>query len=609
MRENPFVRRARIAAAADLKLRQVRAAIFFVAAAISVWASMIAKSADSPSTGVGWLAGFAWIAFVVSIALNRRLRTRIQRLKWRQRLEAQLQNLQELKSSDELDWKYDPGSDDDGRAAKRLIRDFDVMPSAHAPNSFVSMFPFFLSNAGQTRFLELLTKPVLELFEIRRRQLAIQFWEKRVVLRRKILRISAALEEALDTQSLKKAAESPVAPENAFRFLWLVFAAQVLFYSLWVVAVLVAMKWIATTGLVLLGVSYFFAARNVDMFAAYPQSMLLGKNLRVLRDVSLILARVAHNPDAELKAFAGERSPAVLLASIERAAGALGLRQNPILALLINFVVPWDLYWTIQFDRARREVVGSLPAWLDGLAELEAFIALAEWNAAHGEALPEFLESAESAGGVLVEAHGLAHPLLPVAKRIANDLLVTKSARGHLITGSNMSGKSTFLRAIGLNLLLAHAGAKVTAKSCRLILLRVESSMRPADSLADGFSSFYSEVSDLVEIVKQAETKSAVFYMIDEIFRGTNNRERRIGAEAVIRALAKTPAMGFVTTHDLDLATLEGVVTGLENHHFRDDVTNGVMTFSYEYKKGPCPSTNALKVMRTAGLPVPEATG
>ena len=117
-----------------------------------------------------------------------------------------------------------------------------------------------------------------------------------------------------------------------------------------------------------------------------------------------------------------------------------------------------------------------------------------------------------------------------------------------------MSGKSTFLRAIGLNLLLAHAGAKVTAASCRLVLLRVESSMRPADSLSDGFSSFYSEVSDLVEIVKQAETKGAVFYMIDEIFRGTNNRERRIGAEAVIRALAKTSAMGFVT-HTMTLTS------------------------------------------------------
>jgi DNA mismatch repair ATPase MutS len=282
----------------------------------------------------------------------------------------------------------------------------------------------------------------------------------------------------------------------------------------------------------------------------------------------------------------------------------LGIRQNPLLALIINFVVPWDLYWTIRFDRARRRVVNSLPAWLAALAELEAFVALAEWNSAHGQAWPVFIDAARE--DVLLEAKSLAHPLLSPKKRIANDLLISKNSRNHLITGSNMSGKSTFLRAIGINLLLAHAGAKVTATSLRLIPLRVESSMRPADSLADGFSSFYSEVSDLVEIVKLAQVETAVFYLIDEIFRGTNNRERRIGAEAVIRALAQTTAMGFVTTHDLDLAALEGAVASLENHHFRDDVTDGVMTFSYEYRSGPCPSTNALKVMRAAGLPVPN---
>ncbi len=607
MRKNPFVRRSEIVAATDLKLRQVRAAIFFIAAGVSIWASVVAKSASDTSSIAAALAGVAWVAFIASVIVHRVLRTRAQRLKWRQHLESQLESLRGLRGSTELRWDFEPGSDEDGRAIRRLIRDFDVLPSPHSTGAFASLFPFFLSNAGQTRFIELLTKPVTELFEVRRRQMAVQFWEKRVVLRRKILRISAMLGAALDTLSLQKVAEASVAPANSAKWLWLVAGAQVVFFGLWVVAVAVSQKWLATAGLLIWISSYAVVMRKIDLFAAYPRAMLLGKNLRVLREVSLILARVSHLPEAQLQAFAGERNPANVLQAIERASGALGIRQNPILALLINFVIPWDLFWTIRFDLARREVVGSLPAWLDGLSELEAFISLAEWNAAHGMAQPEFLERSEDSRGVLVEAHGLAHPLLPVARRVANDLLVTKSARGHLITGSNMSGKSTFLRAIGLNLLLAQAGAKVTAQSMKLVLVRVESSMRPADSLADGFSSFYSEVSDLVEIVKQAETKPAVFYMIDEIFRGTNNRERRIGAEAVIRALAETPAMGFVTTHDLDLASLEGVVNGLENHHFRDDVTDGVMTFSYEYRKGPCPSTNALKVMRTAGLPVPDA--
>lgn len=609
MRASPFDRRTKILAAADLKLRQVRAISFLLAAAVSVWASIAAKSSAGAPAAISGAAGIAWILFFACVMVHRNLRKRAQRLEWRKVLERRLQGLRELRPSDELRWDYEPGADESGRAAKRLIRDLDILPSGNAVASFAALFPFFLSKAGQNRFIELLTKPVSTLLEVQRRQRAILFWEKRVVLRRKILRISATLDSALDGLSLHQAAETAVAPNAAGKWLWLVAGAQVLFFTLWAVAVAVSLKWIGTLGLVLWLASYFFASRQIDLFAAYPRAMLLGKNLRVLRDVSLVLARVSHVTDAELKAFAGEKNPAELLKSIERASGALGIRQNPLLALLINFVIPWDLYWTIQFDRARRDVAGQLPAWLDGLAEIEAFISLAEWNRAHGKALPQFFDSLEGDRGILVEANSLAHPLLPVARRVANDLLVTTTARNHLITGSNMSGKSTFLRAIGLNLLLAHAGAKVTALSCRLVLLQVESSMRPADSLADGFSSFYSEVSDLVEIVKQAELKGSVFYLIDEIFRGTNNRERRIGAEAVIRALAKTRAMGFVTTHDLDLASLEGVVSGLENHHFRDDVKDGVMTFSYEYRRGPCPSTNALKVMRTAGLSVPEVAG
>lgn len=595
-------RRAALVAEGDRKLRQVRALVFILAAGISFWASIAPK--DSASA-IGWMAGIAWIFFLVLIVVHRRLRAKSQRLEWRRLLETRLQSLRDLKPSSELRWEYDPGADEAGRAAKRLMRDLDVMSSGGGGASLVSLFPFFLSTAGQTRFVEILTRPVEDMAEILRRQKIVAFWEKRRVLRRKILRISSGLESTLDTKTLNQVVAAAVAPEGSMRYLALVVVAQLAFFGLWFAAIALETKWIATMGLVAWVLAYAFVTRKVDLFTSYPRSMLLGRNLRVLLEVSEILSRVADHPDSELAAFRGEKNPARLLRSIERASGALGVRQNPILALLINFLIPWDLYWTIRFDEARRHVEGSLPAWLEGLADLETFIALAEWNAAHGEAWPEFIGFEN--GSVLVEARALAHPLLSPARRVANDLLVSKAARNHLITGSNMSGKSTFLRSIGLNLLLAHAGARVTAKSLKLVPLRVESSMRPADSLADGFSSFYSEVSDLVEIVNLASRHRAVFYLIDEIFRGTNNRERRIGAEAVIRALAATSAMGFVTTHDLDLAALEGVVEGMENHHFRDDVTDGVMTFSYEYRRGPCPSTNALKVMRKAGIPVPEA--
>lgn len=600
-----FDRRAALIEAADHRQRQIRAAAFVAATAMSIAASLV-KSSEAAKQTTGWLAALTWFIFVVAVVIHRKLRAKARRLDWRRVLETKLESLRRLLPTHEMIWHLEPEATEEGRSVRRLVRDLDIVPMGGA--AFVSLFPFFLSTAGQDRFLKLLTRPVTEISEVLRRQKVANFWERRTVLRRKIMRVSSTIEATVDTDALKATAHIEAAPEGSWRWLIAVCAAQVLFFVSAAVAVSVGAKWIATAGLFVWLALYAVVGRRVDLFGSYSRAMLLGRSLRVLRDVAIVLQRIAHHPEAELGAFAGGKNPVLVLEDIERAAGALGVRQNPLLALLLNFVVPWDLYWTLRFDRARRRVVGSLDGWLEGLAEMEAFIAIAEWNAAHGQAWPEFLDSNSSNGmsspQVLVEARQLAHPLLPPRRRVANDLLVTRTARNHLVTGSNMSGKSTFLRAIGLNLLLAHAGAKVTAASLRLVPLRVESSMRPADSLADGFSSFYSEVADLVEIVKHAQSDEAVFYLIDEIFRGTNNRERRIGAEAVIRALAKTSAMGFITTHDLDLAALEGVVPGLENHHFRDDVAGGVMTFSYEYRSGPCPSTNALSVMRTAGLPV-----
>lgn len=579
----------------ELKLRQWRAAAFLFATALS-----IAASINGSAKVVAWLAGFGWALFIAAVIVHQVLRRRMKRLEQRIKLQSQLDRLQRLERQVEAP----PEEKGFSQAAYRLIRDFDLV------DGFLRLFPFFITLSGRRRFLELMIEPAGRVEEIHRRQKAVRFWEERTVLRRKALRMAAALEQSLDGEVLLTNARFVAAPENGFAYFWMVAGAQILFFVLWAIAISVGVKVIGTIGLVLWLGSYFIAGRKVELMAGYPKAVVLGSQLRVLREASLVFDRVAGHADAQVQAFAGERNPLVLLKDVERAAGALGIRQNPILALLINFVFPWDLFWTLRFDRARRKILDGLEGWLACLAEVESFLILAEWNRAHGDSWP-----AIDGGAPGLEATALAHPLLPANKRVANDIQLKtgeqtrEQVRCHLVTGSNMAGKSTFLRAIGMNVLLANAGAKVCAKTMRLSHLRVESSMRPADSLADGFSSFYAEVTDLVEIVKLADSnpRPAPLYLVDEIFRGTNNRERRIGAEAVIRSLAKTSAIGLVTTHDLDLATLEGGVEGLRNHHFRDDVADGKMTFTYEYRTGPCPSTNAIKVMRGAGLRVSEA--
>lgn len=582
------------------RLLNWRAIGFGLAVVASILASL--KNNSSLVTSVASVAAaITWISFFVMVVIHRLSVARGERLKWRIALERRIQGLERLEPTAGFQFQEETLGElftaEESAPAKRLLRDLDL-------ERFVRLFPFFLSREGRGKFLRFLTVQVGSIEEIKRRQQAIEYWEGHPVLRRKILRIATAMEQEIDAKELLRLIRQPNAQVNGNKWLYLVTLAQVSFYGLWIAGLMQGTKLWGLIGLVALAVSYFLAAREIDLLSAYPRAMAVGRSLRALKEISEVLQKIAVKAVAQVPAFAEDRAPTKLLQEVEKAAGALGVRQNPILALLLNFILPWDLYWTLRFDRARRSVESRLPEWLETLSEMEAFIVGAEWNRAHGRTLPEFVEVPS---GGLLDAVQLAHPLLPADRRVANSIRVDSSQRCHLVTGSNMSGKSTFLRAIGLNLLLAQAGLKVVASKFLVSRLRLESSMRPSDSLADGFSSFYSEVSDLVEILARAGGEEVVFYLVDEIFRGTNNRERRIGAESVIRAFSKTRAMGMVTTHDLDLAALEGQVDGLANHHFRDDVIDGKMTFNYEYRSGPCPSTNAIKVMRTAGLEVIEA--
>ncbi len=561
--------------------------------AVSMLFSILSSFKDA---SVIWAiaAGSVWLVFFGLVFLHRVSIARGERLRWRMELQKRIQNLEKLDLTAKVSLDETWYSNDERVAANRLLRDLDI-------DKFLGLFPFFLSADGRRKFVRFLTIPLASVDEVKRRQQAIGYWERHPVLRRKILRVATAMEQEIDATSLLRLIRQESATKGADKWFMFVAGTQIAFFVLWISGLAYGTKLWGLFGLILLAGAYYFASRRVDIFSSYSRAVSVGRSLRALKETSQILQRVASHAEAQVQAFRESQAPSKILEEVEKAAGALGVRQNPILALLINFLIPWDLYWTLRFERARLRVESQLPLWLETLAELEAFLVAAEWNKAHGQVLPEFLD--ENKEGLL-EADNLAHPLLPADRRVANSIRLDDSSRCHLVTGSNMSGKSTFLRSIGLNILLAQAGLKVVATKFRLSRIRLESSMRPSDSLEDGFSSFYSEVSDLVEILARAKGPDTVFYLVDEIFRGTNNRERRIGAESVIRAFSNTHAMGLVTTHDLDLAALEGQVAGLKNHHFRDDVIGGKMTFTYEYRTGPCPSTNALKVMRLAGLEV-----
>lgn len=305
--------------------------------------------------------------------------------------------------------------------------------------------------------------------------------------------------------------------------------------------------------------------------------------------------------------FSAAMRPSLLLRRIERIAAGATLERNGLAWLLVNLLFPWDFYLAQRFYHYRKRVAEHLPIWLETWFELEALSSLATFAYLHPEYIaPQIHCAVDHEHPVPLYARGLGHPLLPDEDKVVNDF-VMQPGEIAILTGSNMAGKSTFLRTLGINLCLAYSGASVNATAFETALFRVFSCIKISDSVTEGYSYFYAEVRRLRALLDELEHEGSglpLFFLIDEIFRGTNNRERRIGSEAYIRALANKNCLGLLATHDLELVKLAEVLPRVENYHFREEVVDGCMTFDYRLRPGPCPTTNALKIMQMEGLPV-----
>jgi len=283
----------------------------------------------------------------------------------------------------------------------------------------------------------------------------------------------------------------------------------------------------------------------------------------------------------------------------------VGLRANPFFGFIINLLVPWDFFFAFLAGRMRKRASTYLPKWLDTWYQLDALLSLG--NLAYLN--PDFAFPEISPNTLPVfQAKDLGHPLIPPSQKVCNEYTQQELGQVVIITGSNMAGKSTFIRTVGVNLCLAYAGGPVNASNLHTGAFRLYTCMRVTDSLNDGFSYFYNEVKNLKALLKMLRDDHPlpVFYLIDEIYRGTNNRERLIGSRAYIHALVGARGTGLIATHDLELAGLAQQFPQVYNFHFRDAVEERRLVFDYKIHPGPSPTTNALKIMEIEGLPVEE---
>lgn len=281
------------------------------------------------------------------------------------------------------------------------------------------------------------------------------------------------------------------------------------------------------------------------------------------------------------------------------------VRYNGMAYPFINAVFLWDIHCTRALENWKRHVGNDLSRWFEVIGDVEALASLAALHSDDpGASIPNVVDAEHGAGLIAV---GLGHPLLAARGRVTNQVDELKPGQALLVTGSNMSGKSTFLRALGVNAVLAFAGGPVIAKSLQIPLCRLGTSIRVSDSLKSGVSHFYAEVQKLALVVTTTEdTTLPVLFLLDEVLHGTNSRERQIGARWVLAELLQKGAFGVITTHDMELCRLpDELMTRVRQHHFRENVKDGEMTFDYTLRQGPVTSGNALRLMQKVGLNVP----
>jgi len=304
---------------------------------------------------------------------------------------------------------------------------------------------------------------------------------------------------------------------------------------------------------------------------------------------------------AKIKSNGGE-SVSDKIEQLSRLINKLNYRLNLLVKIILNIFFIWDIRQIIAIENWKKANEQSIETAFDVIAEFEALISLASLRINNTQwCMPDI---AESEGYALI-ANGLAHPLIFSKRRIDNDYELDNTHKIDIITGSNMAGKSTFLRTIGINTVLALCGAPVCATDMRVSVMTIITYMRIKDSLNESTSTFKAELDRLQMLLKAVESEQKVFFLIDEMLRGTNSVDKYLGSKAVIEQLIGKKAVGMVATHDLQIAELEKAYPNyIRNFYFDIQVKGGEMLFDYKIKHGECKTFNASLLLKQIGINV-----
>ncbi len=331
---------------------------------------------------------------------------------------------------------------------------------------------------------------------------------------------------------------------------------------------------------------------------ALDQTIRLSSTLKAYANLSELIVNetFAHQKLKDLQTELSEASPAIR--ALEDLLNKLGNRANPIFALVMGIPLLWDIQYFIKLENWKKSFQQNLPKWLSAIAEFETLNSFAGLQFAN----PDFVKPEISEDSILLKTTGLAHPMIRSVKRIANDIQLVGEGKTIIITGSNMSGKSTFQRTVAVNVVLALAGSVVCAETFACSCMQLFTSMRTQDSLEEDTSSFYAELKRLKMLILAVGSNLPILYFLDEILKGTNSKDRHEGAKALMLQLHKTMASGFISTHDVELGDEFDNQGFVENYSFSSEVVNDDLVFDYKLRSGVCHSFNASMLMKGIGI-------
>jgi ABC-type multidrug transport system fused ATPase/permease subunit len=590
--------------ARSLSLRSAQLGIFIGGVVVSIFVLF----------AVRWLGVLAFVLTAVAFVWAMRETRKVDRSVVRHRVWLQLKQAQEARMR--LDWDALPAA---RRRDAEEYKDhpFEVDLDITGEHSLHRLLNVAVSFEGRERLLNWLLNTIPDEAEIRRRQELVRDLTPMSLFRDKLQLhgLYATRYDAgqVDAGQLLEWLEKPTSPQLSASSLvapTLLSGATLLLIAFYLSGLLSPLYFLL---FMLVSLAYYLLTRK-GRGNLVADAAALRDAFGQLEPIFSYLERYPYGKHERVRAlcapFSEDRSrrPSVLLKRLSRLASAAALEQSDILGLVVNALLPWDAWVAYQLNRCRAQVADVLPAWLEVWYELEALCSLANFAYLNPDfTMPELVTETDAEKGTPVfEAVGLGHPLIAAERRVVNDFRAETPGQIVMITGSNMAGKSTFLRTLGINLCLAYAGGPVNAARLRTRLFEVYACIKVSDSLADGYSYFYAEVRRLRGLLAKLEEERAlpVFFLIDEIYRGTNNYERLIGSRAYIRALAGKHCVGALSTHDLELVKLSETLPEIRHYHFREEVVKGRLVFDYRLRPGPCPTRNALKIMQLEGLPV-----